>query len=391
MSASSPPLELISPLTLAAPDCPVVHVPLRERQAQILAAADLGKRGLAVDHPPHLLFSRAFLEAFIEAAGDRLPARAAVPLGAVHEAYGPNLLALGRTRDDTLLYDLVLRRPDTPAPALADVPPVTVAAAGRAVRTPQPGRSEYDLVSPQEPRVIWSIVHWSDVLAANLLLLPSVLAEAELGVDPSAEVHPTAVVEGSRIGPGVQVGPFCVVRGSILEEGVILEEYASAVGSAIGKGTRVQCYAQVRGSVVGAGCVVGFRTNHRGSVTLDGSSSSAPVLPRSLVGRGAFLGRGVNISITNLVNTPIAVQRGKRRASTGTRTLGAAIGDGARVAVHALPAGFEVPAGYYIADRGLSPLPGDLPLRTPLVEVNGAFRNLSLRRSDSPSGGDDHE
>jgi len=56
-------------------------------------------------------------------------------------------------------------------------------------------------------------------------------------VDRTAEVHPTAIIEGSVIGPGCRIGAHCVVRGSHLADRVVLFDGAKVEYSVVGPGS----------------------------------------------------------------------------------------------------------------------------------------------------------
>ncbi|NUN47990.1 MAG: hypothetical protein HUU15_04070 [Candidatus Brocadiae bacterium] len=56
-------------------------------------------------------------------------------------------------------------------------------------------------------------------------------------IDRTAEIHPTAVIEGSRIGPGVRVGAHCTVRFSTLAADVRLHDGAKVEFSSVGRGS----------------------------------------------------------------------------------------------------------------------------------------------------------
>ena len=67
-----------------------------------------------------------------------------------------------------------------------------------------------------------------------------------MAVDPSANVHPTAIVEdGTEIGAGATVGPFCTVGARVsLAAGVELRSHVVVEGrTTIGEGTRVWPFA----------------------------------------------------------------------------------------------------------------------------------------------------
>lgn len=62
------------------------------------------------------------------------------------------------------------------------------------------------------------------------------MARAYRCIHPSAEVHPTAVIEGSVVGPRARIGAFCVVRYSVVAEDARLHDGAKVELSAVGPG-----------------------------------------------------------------------------------------------------------------------------------------------------------
>jgi hypothetical protein len=62
------------------------------------------------------------------------------------------------------------------------------------------------------------------------------LARAYRSTHPTAEVHPTAVVEGAIIGPRARIGAHCVVRYSVVAEDARLHDGAKAELSVVGAG-----------------------------------------------------------------------------------------------------------------------------------------------------------
>jgi carbonic anhydrase/acetyltransferase-like protein (isoleucine patch superfamily) len=136
------------------------------------------------------------------------------------------------------------------------------------------------------------------------LLVPIyALGEHEPDIDPSAFVHPDAVVIGQvRIGPGASVWPGAVLRG---DHGRI----EVGAKTSVQDGTVIHCTRDWP-TIIGAECVVGHIAHLEGCVVAD----------RCLIGSG---------SIT------------LNRARVGT---------GAIVAAAALvPEGFEVPPGALVA------------------------------------------
>lgn len=104
-------------------------------------------------------------------------------------------------------------------------------------------------------------------------------------VDPTAYVHPDAVVIGSvTIGPESSVWPGAVLRG---DSGRIVV----GARTSIQDGTVVHCTAEAD-TVIGDGCVVGHNAHLEGCTVEDGAlvGSGSVVLHRAVVGRGAIVG-----------------------------------------------------------------------------------------------------
>lgn len=62
-------------------------------------------------------------------------------------------------------------------------------------------------------------------------------ASAWRSIHHTAEVHPTAVVEGSIVGPGARVGAHCTVRFSVIGENARLHDGAKVEFSTVGRGS----------------------------------------------------------------------------------------------------------------------------------------------------------
>lgn len=416
VSSFRPPLSqqvsslLLPPFGSSISECPIIDRSVSEWRNH--AVAQCVREGLlenaqSLYWPPNLLFSVGFLRAFLRAAkqlvaGPTAPASPVSPAVAhapLHDAFGANRLGgLPPSVDGRLQYGLVLHATGE-SPTITDIlqapqsqdsntsaaarPPVrhiTVPMLGHVNASPQPGRMDKPLLAPVEPDFVWQVGHWCDLLLVNLLALPVSIAEIPAGGERErgAEIHPTAIVERSRIGTGARVGPFALVRDAIVGDRATIREYASVTGSYVGPESVIQSYSQILDSVVGAGSVISFRTSVRGSLIMNETTSSAPVVARSVVGSQVFLSRGLNISASNLSGDNVSVWRDGERVDTGLPLLGCAIGDGAKVGGLHLPAGYEVPAGCIVAPRGLAPVPTDSPVGVPLIEHNGRLRKLHL-------------
>ncbi len=69
-------------------------------------------------------------------------------------------------------------------------------------------------------------------------------------IDPSAEIHPTARVEGSVIGRNVRIGAYAVVRHSVVGDGTEIGEGAQVVGSVLWSNVKVGKGAELSEDIV---------------------------------------------------------------------------------------------------------------------------------------------
>src|SRR5579863_10350964 len=137
------------------------------------------------------------------------------------------------------------------------------------------------------------------------------LGEYEPDIDPSAYVHPDAVVIGRvRIGPQASVWPGAVLRG---DHGRI----EIGARTSVQDGTIVHCTAQWP-TLIGRECVVGHNAHLEGCVVEDQCliGSGAVVLNRAvvragaLVAAGALVMEGFEVPATALVaGVPATVKR----------------------------------------------------------------------------------
>ena len=111
------------------------------------------------------------------------------------------------------------------------------------------------------------------------------LGDAVPDIDPSAYVHPDAVVIGHvTIGPEASIWPCAVLRG---DDGVI----TIGARTSIQDGSVVHCTPFLP-TVVGANCVVGHIVHLEGCTIEDGAlvGNGSIVLHRAVVGTGAIVG-----------------------------------------------------------------------------------------------------
>jgi carbonic anhydrase/acetyltransferase-like protein (isoleucine patch superfamily) len=123
-------------------------------------------------------------------------------------------------------------------------------------------------------------------------------------IDPSAWVHPEAVVMGSvTLGPEVNVWPCAVLRGDFgpIEIGA---------RTSVQDGTVIHA-GPAYATVVGRECVIGHAVYLEGCRLEDEVlvGSNACVLPRSVIGRGAVIAAGA-VVVSETVVPPHALARG---------------------------------------------------------------------------------
>jgi len=171
-------------------------------------------------------------------------------------------------------------------------------------------------------------------------------------VDRRAEVHPTAVIEGSVIGPGAKIGAHAVVRCSVVGAKAFIDDHAGIKFSVIGEG-----------AYVANNNVIFFTT----------------VYPRAFLISGPyqFCCFGRDTAIMNSIPTDyrldgktitVATEQGLQ--DTGLRFAGSIFGHGTRVAAGLIIGpGRVVPGGltlYPDPARVLTRIPTDLPEQGPV-------------------------
>ena len=115
-------------------------------------------------------------------------------------------------------------------------------------------------------------------------------------IDPSAFVHPDAVVIGDvRIGPESSVWPTAVLRG---DHGAVMV----GARTSIQDGTVVHC-TRTLDTVIGDRCVIGHNAHLEGCTILDDSlvGSGSIVLHRAVVGPHAMVGAGALVGNDKVV------------------------------------------------------------------------------------------
>lgn len=216
------------------------------------------------------------------------------------------------------------------------------------------------------------------------------LAAALVTHGPGCRIHPSAVVEASRLGAGVQVGPQAVVRGSVLQDGVHVDEHATVVASVVAAGARLGPYGHLRYCTVFPGARI----------------SAGPGYQLSAFGADSFVAWGVaalDLRFGRTIRTEVAPGV---EADTGHHFLGCAVGHRAVVGQGVrLAPGAVVPCDATLVDpdtalyRRWGPLERTLdavrPTRQGVARATGSAdgargrtEGLGVRREDALLGDD---
>lgn len=143
-----------------------------------------------------------------------------------------------------------------------------------------------------------------------------------------------AAHQGPRLLGKVHPGAYLMSDDIIVGEGSTVEPGAYIKGPCIiGGGTEVRHGAYVRGDVlVGDHCVVGHTTEIKSSVMLDGAKAGHfAYIGDSILGHDVNLGAGTKLANFKLTADEIVLRLDGARVPTGSRKLGALLGDGCQL------------------------------------------------------------
>jgi hypothetical protein len=158
------------------------------------------------------------------------------------------------------------------------------------------------------------------------------VARAYTRVDRTAEVHPTAVLEGAIVGPGARIGAHCVVRYGVIGAGARLHDGAKVELSVVGAGAWLMHDLVLFRSVAEAGTFL-IHGPYQFSLFERGSAAFATILMDYRPD-----GRPIQ------VKTPAGLR------PYGGRFLGSVLGEGARTLGGCLLApGRIVPPGTWLS------------------------------------------
>lgn len=150
-------------------------------------------------------------------------------------------------------------------------------------------------------------------------------------IGKKCDIHPTAVIEGSRLGDGVSVGPFALIR-----------------ASNVGAKTLVMAGAQIEFCVVGEACIITQQSVIKSCVLYPQAVASQYLMQMCVLGRRAVTTGGAFTMDLNF-GGDIRVPLDGELYSTGQRAMGAAFGHDCRIGTGFwMASGRMVPNNYFL-------------------------------------------
>lgn len=173
-----------------------------------------------------------------------------------------------------------------------------------------------------------------------LHVLPSLLSDiTQQSIDQSAQIHPSAVIEGHVI----------------IEEGVKVLPHATIVGPCfIGRHSIIGNNALVRGSSVGEHCVVGYNTEVKSSVLHSHVWTHSTYIGDSIIGCNVSFGAGTITGNLRLDEEEILSVIKGEKIGTALKKFGTVIGDDVRIGIRvAINPGTKIGQGSFISSGAL--------------------------------------
>ncbi|MBF0501008.1 MAG: hypothetical protein HQM09_12795 [Candidatus Riflebacteria bacterium] len=176
-------------------------------------------------------------------------------------------------------------------------------------------------------------------------------------IHPEAEVHPTAVIEGSIIEKGAKIGAHAVVRFSYVGQNAFIDDQAGIKFSVVGNG-----------AYIANNCVLFFTTVYPRAFLISGPYQF------SLFGYDSAMMNAIP-SDYRLDGESITIRTTRGVVSTGLKFVGSVIGHRTKIAAGVIVApGRMIPNDIQILPdpaRVLSSVPDDIPINTPLFLISG--------------------
>ncbi len=181
-------------------------------------------------------------------------------------------------------------------------------------------------------------------------------------IHPEAEVHPTAVIEGSVIGKGAKIGAYAVVRFSYVGERAFVDDHAGLKFSVVGN----EAY-------IANNCVLFFTVVYPRAFLISGSYQF------TLFGYDSAMFNAIP-SDYRLDGEPISVLTARGIENTGLRFVGSVIGHRTKIAAGVIIApGRLIPNDLQIFPdpaRVITRVPAGVRPHTTLYLVNGRLQTL---------------
>ncbi len=201
-----------------------------------------------------------------------------------------------------------------------------------------------------------------------LSLLPILLKDiTQSSIDSSAQIHPSAVIEGHVIiGEGVRVMPHATIVGPCF----------------IGAHSIIGNNALVRGSSIGEHCVVGYNTEVKGSVLHSDVWTHSTYLGDSVIGHNVSFGSGTVTGNLRLDEAEILSMVAEQKLGTGLTKFGTIIGDNSRIGIQVgFNPGIKVGADSFISSGAI--VEQDLPTAS-FARMKGGELQVKANTTKAP-------
>jgi len=294
----------IAPFGDPVGDIPIAGMSFSELQRKQAQDAGVDDR-LTV--AAHAIATAKLLRAFVANAPRGTPSALAVRADSPLALLTP--VSSIRREDGLLVYDVFLDAPYSDvASARAAAKPVVVEHRSLTYRRefPRVGPGPHHLDLPADGVLCAHLEHWVHLLWVAPLLVPALGPK----IDPTAQVHPSAHVEGSIIGPGAIVGAGSRIHGSYIGANARLADFSKVTRCMLGDG--VHTLADATFSHV---------------VSLGEGTLTNLLLRDVVVGRKVFLTSGV-IFWGEALGESITVDRDGVEVDTGRPFVGGCVGHG---------------------------------------------------------------
>ncbi len=176
----------------------------------------------------------------------------------------------------------------------------------------------------------WHLLHALPIVLSSL---------TKQSIDSSAQVHPTAVIEGHVV----------------IEEGVRVLPHATIVGPCfIGRHSIIGNNALVRGSSIGEHCVIGYNTEVKSSILHSHVWTHSTYIGDSVIGHNVSFGAGTVTGNLRLDEEEILSTIKEEKIGTSLTKFGTIIGDHCRLGIRvAINPGVKIGDGSFISSGAL--------------------------------------